>query len=179
MSPHKNNKSKNQFGLFLFFVIGLFMLQIGFAFTIHGDIGPQSNIIPCIDKPASPFLVGRIDSLVSNAKMTVATKVAPEGAFAPASRKILETEAAMAKIDTEEFTDNSGVKVRQISEERFFEYTVRHGDTLEKISRKLYGNGKMTQSLIRLNRITDDKSLQLGSSLLVPKTGILNSIEVL
>ena len=63
MNTHKTRtKTKNQFGLFMFFVIGLFMLQIAFAFTIHGDIGPQTNILPCIEKPASPILVGKIDS---------------------------------------------------------------------------------------------------------------------
>lgn len=180
MKTQKNNgKSRSQFGLFLFFVIGLFMLQIAFAFTIHGDIGPQTSVIPCIDKPASPFLVGRIDSLVSNAKLNVSKKVIPEGAFAPASRKMLRTDVAFAKIDTEVFSSNSEVKVREASEKRFFEYTIRSGDTLEKISRKLYGTSKMVQSLVRLNRITDEKGLQLGSALLVPKAGLLTSVKTL
>lgn len=180
MITHKNKgKSKNQFGLFLFFVVGLFMLQIAFAFTIHGDIGPQTDVIPCIDKPASPFLVGRIDSLVSNAKMSVSKKVAPEGAFAPASRELFDDNFSVARIDSENSEDLDKPVVRKISEERFFEYTIRSGDTLEKISRKLYGSGRMVQSLIRLNRIANEKSLQLGGALLVPRSGILDTIEVL
>ena len=86
-TPNNINKSKPQFGLFLFFVVGLFLLQIAFAFTIHGDIGPQTSFLPGIDKPASPILVGRIDSLVSNARAQAPTKVTPEGAFAPATKK--------------------------------------------------------------------------------------------
>lgn len=178
-TPKNRSKSKGQFGLFLFFVTGLFILQIAFAFTIHGDIGPQSDVIPCIDQPASPFLVGRIDSLVSDAKVNVSKKVMPEGAFSPASREIVEEKVTMVKIDVEESADSDKVVVRQGTEQRFYHYTIRHGDTLDKISRKLYGSSRMVQHLIRINRIVDDKSLQLGSSLLIPKSGILSSIQVL
>ena len=53
MNYQKNknkNKSKTQIGLFLFFLSGLFILQIVFSFTIHGDIGPRTDIIPGIEK---------------------------------------------------------------------------------------------------------------------------------
>ncbi len=180
MKTQKNKgKTKNQFGLFLFFVVGLFMLQIAFAFTIHGDIGPQTDLIPCIDKPASPFLVGRIDSLVSNSNLQVARKVVPEGAFAPASREIFEEKVSLARIDSENAQELEGIVVRRTSEGRFYEYTIRAGDNLEKISRKLYGSGRMVQALTRLNRIVDEKTLQLGASLLVPKNGVLDTIKVL
>ncbi|MDN5278649.1 MAG: hypothetical protein PWR01_2614 [Clostridiales bacterium] len=178
MTQKNKSKSKSQFGLFLFFVVGLFALQIAFAFTIHGDIGPQTDVIPCIDKPASPFLVGRIDSLVSNARTTIPTKVVPEGAFAPASRNMLDEATTFAKIETEVAGDSDTVKVRNTSESRFYEYRIRPGDTLEKISRKLYGSSRMIQPLIRLNRIKDEKSLQLGSALLIPKNGLLDTIKV-
>ncbi|MFZ5952299.1 MAG: LysM peptidoglycan-binding domain-containing protein [Candidatus Rifleibacteriota bacterium] len=173
----KTGKPKGQFGLFIFFVCGLFFLQIVFAFTIHGDIGPQNDIIPCIDKPASPFLVGRIDSLVSSSKLQVNRKVVPEGAFSPASREIIDERVVMIE-NTPSGADGQTV-VRKTDEERFYHYTIRSGDTLEKISRQLYGNGRMVQSIVRINRIADEKTLPLGGSLLVPRSGLLNSIKVL
>lgn len=175
----KAAKTKTQYGLFMFFVFGLFMLQIIFAFTIHGDIGPHSDAVPCIDKPASPFLVGRVDTLVSNAKMAVSKKVAPEGAFSPASREITDEKISLAHIAGESSQETQSLSVQKTEEERFYTYQIRPGDTLDKISRKLYGSGRMVQSLIRLNRIADDRSLRLGANLLVPRNGILDTVKVL
>jgi hypothetical protein len=177
----QTNKSgrKRQIGLFIFFVTGLFILQIAFAFTIHGDIGPQTDAVPFIDKPAPPFLVGRIDTLVSEKTASVPRKVVPNGVFAPATKKIQEPAFTMAHIATEDSHKEGQIIVRKISEERFYEYHIRKGDTLEKISRKLYGNSTMTQSLIRINRIKNEKTLQLGSALRIPRQGLLKTIKVL
>jgi hypothetical protein len=177
-APKAENKSKPQLGLFLFFVIGLFMLQIAFAFTIHGDIGPRTNILPGIDKPAPPFLVGRIDSLVSNAKKARPNIVAPEGAFAPAIRndKVARLFPS-AKIDTEIFVEDRSHTVRSSSDKRFFEYQIIPGDNLVSISKRLYGSTRMVQAITRLNRITNEKSLQPGAVLKVPGTGMLKSIH--
>lgn len=171
-------KSRTQFGLFLFFLSGLFLLQIAFAFTIHGDIGPHTSIIPGIEKPASPILVGRIDSLVSENRLRTPVKVAPEGAFAPASRDFAEKSQPLARIDTGNSKTPSENILREVEGGRFIEYTIQAGDTLDKISRKLYGNQNMVQSLVRLNRIKDERSLRLGASLKVPRNGLLESVKV-
>jgi len=130
-------------GLFLFFVVGLFMLQIAFAFTIHGDIG----------------------------------RPAPEGAFAPAARSIPPEPVAVAPkaaLDTQELARSPALRNVQIQEKgRYLEYTIEHGDTLDSISTKLYGNTRMTGAIVRLNRIRDEKALQLGERLLVPRTGLV------
>ncbi len=172
-------KSRTQFGLFLFFLGGLFLLQIAFAFTIHGDIGPHASVIPGIERPASPVLVGRIDSLVSENRLKTPIKVAPEGAFAPASRDFSEKMPTQAKIDTgrepaanSQKTDRT---IRETEDGRFVEYTIQAGDTLDRISRKLYGSHQMVQSIVRLNRITDERSLKLGASLKVPRTGLIET----
>lgn len=174
---HKK-KSKTQFGLFLFFLAGLFFLQIAFAFTIHGDIGPHTSVIPGIEKPASPILVGRIDSLVSEARLTTPVRVAPEGAFAPASRDFAEITRVPGKIITEAPVSHHGNSVKEVEGNRFVEYQVQSGDTLDKISRKLFGHSQMVQSLVRINRIKDERNLQMGSSLKVPRHGLLSSIKV-
>ncbi|MGM0600508.1 MAG: LysM peptidoglycan-binding domain-containing protein [Candidatus Rifleibacteriota bacterium] len=176
----QKGKTKTQFGLFLFFVVGLFALQIAFAFTLHGDIGPQTDAVPSIEKPVSPVLVGRIDSLVSNAQKTiVSNKVAPEGAFAPASKKMTSKVMSFARIDTEPDPEAGETVVRKTEKSRFYSYIIRRGDTLQKISRKLYGSRDMVQSLVRLNRIKNEKALQLGSSLYIPRAGLLKTIKVL
>ncbi|NCB39060.1 MAG: LysM domain-containing protein [Erysipelotrichia bacterium] len=178
MKNQKNtSKSKAQFGLFLFFLGGLFLLQIAFAFTIHGDIGPHTDLVPGIEKPASPVLVGRIDSLVSEARLKAPVKVAPEGAFAPASRDFAQNHLPVVKIDTEISADNKKTTVKDVEGERFAEYRIQSGDTLEKISRKLFGTSQMVNSLVRLNRIKDDRSLQMGAVLKVPRNRLLESVK--
>jgi len=175
----KPSRSKIQLGVFLFFLGGLFVLQIVFAFTIHGDIGPHSNVIPGIEKPASPILVGRIDSLISEARLTTPIRVAPEGAFAPASREFANSVIMSGKITTDQVLGNSRETVVKNNEnERFVEYNIQSGDTLDRISRKLYGNSQMIQSIVRINRIKDEKNLQLGSNIKVPRSGLLATVKI-
>ena len=172
------NKSKTQLGLFLFFLSGLFVLQIVFAFTIHGDIGPRTDIIPGIEKPASPKLIGKIDSIME--KDFRVSRVAPEGAFAPASRDLAENIHVAAHIDAKTTAmleeENNTLHTTEI--DRFAEYRIQKGDTLNKISRKLYGNVSMVQPLVRINRISSERALKLGSTLKVPRTGLVASIKV-
>ncbi|PKL42633.1 MAG: hypothetical protein CVV41_13875 [Candidatus Riflebacteria bacterium HGW-Riflebacteria-1] len=177
-SQTNTNKSRAQFGLFLFFLAGLFALQIAFAFTIHGDIGPHTNLVPGIEKPASPILVGRIDSLISSSRLTTPIKVAPEGAFAPATRDFSDNSFELARIDTEDSSAERSTSVRGSESERFVEYQVQSGDTLDKIARKLFGNAQMVQSIVRLNRITDERGLKLGSNIKVPRSGLLQTVKI-
>lgn len=183
MNIRKNvnkSKSKTQLGLFLFFLSGLFVLQIVFAFTIHGDIGPRNEIIPGIEKPASPVLIGKVDSLI-NQKSFKVSRVAPEGALAPASR-LSENEnlQVAARIDsqTTAMLEKENNTLHSASIDRFAEYRIQKGDTLQKISRKLYGNHNMVQPIVRLNRITNERSLKLGSTLKVPRSGLIASIKI-
>ncbi|MBU1105921.1 MAG: LysM peptidoglycan-binding domain-containing protein [Candidatus Riflebacteria bacterium] len=177
-SQTNTSKSRAQFGLFLFFLAGLFALQIAFAFTIHGDIGPQTNIVPGIEKPASPILVGRIDSLISNARLIAPAKVAPEGAFAPATRDFSDSKLELARIETEDSNADHSTEVIEADSERFVAYRVQSGDTLEKIARKLFGSSQMVQSLVRINRITDERCLRLGSTIKVPRSGLLQTVKI-
>ena len=173
----EKEKSKPQHSLFLFFLTGLFLLQIAFAFTIHGDIGPQADVVPGIERPASPVLEGQIDSIVNEANLRTVVKVAPEGAFAPASRDFSIAAIPNARIAAEASTGN-GVITVQLCGDRFVEYRIKSGDTLEKISKKLYGNSQFLQSLIRINRITDDRAIRQGDLLKAPKAGLLSSIKI-
>ncbi len=178
--PKNNNKSKTQISLFLFFLSGLFLLQIVFAFTTHGDIGPRTDIIPGIEKPASPVLIGKIDSLVDK-NYKVSSVVVPEGAFAPASRNYEPEEIQIsARIDaqTSEAQEAEKNTLHSTAIERFAEYRIQKGDTLQKISKKLYGNNNMVQPIVRINRITDERALNIGSTLKVPRTGLIDSIKI-
>ena len=171
-------RSRTQFGVFLFFLCGLFLLQIAFAFTIHGDIGPHTSVIPGIERPASPVLVGRIDSLVSEHRLKTPIKVAPEGAFAPATRDFSEKSMPLARIDTGTNKSNEENSLREVEGDRFVEYTIQAGDTLDKIARRLYGNHQMVQSLIRINRIKDERGLKLGANLKVPRAGLVEKTRI-
>ncbi len=173
-----DDKPKSQHSLFLFFLSGLFLLQIAFAFTIHGDIGPQTDALPGLERPASPVLVGRIDSLINEANIRTAVKVAPEGALAPATREYARNPIPSARIDTEiSRSEDAGITVLK-NTDRLVQYRIRPGDTLEKISKKLYGSNQQLQILIRLNRITDDRMLQQGALIKAPRAGLLSSVKV-
>lgn len=179
MKSQKNtDKSRTKFGLFLFFLAGLFALQIAFAFTIHGDIGPYTSIIPGIKRSVSPVLIGRIDSVISGVNIKAPVRVTPEAAFAPATRCFADKLGIQARIDTEVSTKRNIISVQNIDSERFAEYIIRDGDTLEKISRKLFGNARMVQSLVRINRITNDRALRLGGTIRVPRSGLLETVKI-
>lgn len=174
-----NRKFSARAAIFLFFVTALFLMQIAFAFTIHGDIGSNNSIIPIIDRPASPILVGKIDGVVSDSKTSVATRVAPEGAFAPAVKNLpIENIETIAKIDTEISTKPIVTAVIKKDGERFYDYEVQRGDTLEKISKRLFGNNNMIQPIVRINRIRNERGLRLGEIIKVPREGILRTVKI-
>jgi nucleoid-associated protein YgaU len=160
-----------QRGMFLLFVVGLFMLQIAFAFTIHGDIGPQSPLVPGQERAAPPVLVGRIDSLITPPTMQKPVHPLPEAALAPAARPTLFPKhgALTAKAATPAPTPGPDL---QDTGSHYLTYLVKPGDTLESISKKLFGSTRMVTSLVRLNRIQDERTLRLGQALRVPRTGL-------
>lgn len=179
MGRQKIQKIKRKTGLFLFFVAGLFLIQIAFAFTIHGDIGPQTQLIPGCNRPASPVLIGRIESLVTETRMQNAGRISPEGAFAPASKKLpSESTQSIARIDTRRSNEPIIAAVSEIEGDRYYKYEVQSGDTLERISRRLFGNSQMVGAIVRINRIRDEKALRLGQSIMVPRAGILETVKV-
>lgn len=178
---HEATRAAPQRGLFLFFVLGMFMLQIAFAFTIHGDIGPRTAVAPGADRPASPALVGRIDSLLTSARPSNPLHPAPVASVAPAqlvkpcsvAGKKAERAVVAASASTKAVrpvTRNTALK--PATGGRYFEYTITRGDTLDSISRKLYGSTQMVTAMVRLNRLTDDRSLRCGETLRVPRVGL-------
>ena len=82
------------------------------------------------------------------------------------------------KIVKSEWIEKEKNTLHSTNIDRFAEYRIQKGDTLQKISKKLYGNGNMVQPIVRLNRITDEKALKLGSTLKVPRSGLIASIKI-
>jgi nucleoid-associated protein YgaU len=167
----KNNSSNK--GVFLFFVVGLFMLQIIFAFTIHGDIGPQTPAIPEAQQTTNPVLIGRIDAVLG--RQTAVQKPvhpAPEAVMAPAIRPSIEPARMTVQASTPAQTPARKQPALKDAGTRYLEYTVVKGDTLDGISKKLYGNTRMVTALVRVNRLQDEKGLKIGNNLLVPRLGL-------
>jgi len=170
----KEGRGNKPPGLFLFFVFGLFLLQITFAFTIHGDIGPQTPVHPGINRPAPATLVGRIESLVSRPAVSapaaepVSQPLAaarPPAAVAPAPRQTLVQSGRNAAAG-----HHAGLQDPRSGP--YLEYTVRRGDTLDGISRRLFGSTRMVTALVRLNRLTSERRLQCGERLRIPRHGL-------
>ncbi|NLI77113.1 MAG: LysM peptidoglycan-binding domain-containing protein [Candidatus Riflebacteria bacterium] len=172
IAPHPHSRPAPQRGLFLFFVVGLFLLQIAFACTIHGDIGPQYPHPTGLERTAPEALIGHIDSLLTPTPRAV-PKPRPDAAPAAASRRLLEP-AASAMAGVQPPSPMKGPLAPETGS-RYAEYTIEKGDTLDSISRKLYGNTRMVVHLVRLNRIRDDKNLRRGDRLLLPRSGLLTA----
>ncbi|MFZ2960813.1 MAG: LysM peptidoglycan-binding domain-containing protein [Candidatus Ozemobacteraceae bacterium] len=186
-----HGRSSPRKGLFLFFVLGLFMLQIGFAFTTHGDIGPHGMAAPGLNRPASPALVGKIDSLISSTGgngtahptpvVALAQAVKPALTVSPLLSGVALVASAKARKDSTRVRGtamkyvSSGSSVSKLDERggRYLEYTIHRGDTLDTIARRLYGNPRMVTALIRLNRLTSDRNLRCGEKLRVPRSGLI------
>jgi nucleoid-associated protein YgaU len=166
--------------LFLFFVVGLFMLQIAFAFTIHGDIGPVAPGVPGLERPATPFLIGKIDSLVTQPVLRQPVRPSPNAILAPAMKPTLDPRAVEPRttgVAPRSQPSSGPLPSLQENGGRFLEYTVQRGDSLEGIARRFYGHSRMTAALIRLNRIADDRTLQCGDRLLLPRTGLKQKVN--
>ncbi len=173
IAPHAPSRPAQQRGLFLFFVVGLFLLQIAFACTIHGDIGPQYPHPSGLERTAPEALIGHIDSLLAPPAPRAVPKPRPDAAPAEASRHLLEP-AAGTMAGVQPPPPLRGPLAPEAGS-RFAEYTIGKGDTLDSISRKLYGNTRMVVHLVRLNRIRDDKNLRAGDRLLLPRAGLLTA----
>lgn len=158
----KRKTSSNK-GVFLFFVSGLFLLQIIFAFTIHGDIGPQYPTKSLNPPESSKLLLGKIETIVK------AKRIQPIEAIAPASKKIMENPIVPVEKAGNKLLDP---KLRE-SGGRFLEYVINRGDSLNSIAYKLYKDQKMITVLARVNRITNERSLRCGQVLRIPRQGLL------
>lgn len=180
-TPHVPSRPAPQRGLFLFFVVGLFLLQIAFAYTIHGDIGPQFPHPSGLERTAPEALMGHIDTLLAPTPTArTPLRPRPETAPAAASRKILDGPALTTAPAAGQPGPVQAPRLHDPAQEqagRFVFYTIGRGDTLESISRKLYGSGRMVVHLVRLNRIRDEKALQQGDRLLVPRAGLLRPLS--
>ena len=166
----KSKPASNK-GVFLFFVVGLFMLQIVFAFTIHGDIGPQTAIVPEIQQSATPLLMGKIDSIVSSsaAQSPKPSRPTPVAAMAPACKKVID---ALSGPASNAHSSTKKASALQDGGGHYMQYVINRGDTLDSISKKLYGSKKMVTALVRLNRLKNEKTLRCGDNLRVPRQGL-------
>lgn len=158
-------------GVFLFFVVGLFVLQIVFAFTIHGDIGPQSPLTPDIQQATPQMVIGKIDSIVNQPVVHQPPHPTPEAIMAPAVKTIIE-KPRTAGVSASISIPKKGPDLKEKGG-RYLEYTITQGDTLDSISKKLYGNKVMVTALVRLNRLKNEKALKCGTKLFVPRSGLL------
>ncbi|MBF0543663.1 MAG: LysM peptidoglycan-binding domain-containing protein [Candidatus Riflebacteria bacterium] len=153
----KKKKPEYGGGLFLVFVFLLFLLQVTFAFKIHGDIGPGKITDSGKDQLAPPVLIGKIDAILS-----------------------AQTSPQMEKLEPMASRDNKKelqIETGNDKTRHYLDYFIKSGDNLETISRKLYGNNKMVSALIRINRLTDIKNLRDGEILRVPKVGLIASAK--
>ncbi len=167
-------KKSSHKGLFLIFTMGLFFLQIAFAFTIHGDIGPQTQINPGVEPIAAPVLIGRIDSLITPPAVRQPVKPLPEGVLAPATPP---QPVAVIQKKAERPSTRSLPKKPLLDDKggRYFEYTIARGDTLQSISKSLFGSSRMIPAIVRLNRIKDERNLKCGTRLLIPRLNLANA----
>ena len=168
----RNGKRKTSHqGAFLFFVVGLFLLQVIFAFTIHGDIGPQIQTAPTSFSTSPQALLSRMETIIeTKAPERARIAVQPQAAPAPALK------ADFSEIESPESLIQHPKPSPSLRENggRYLEYVVNSGDSLHSISRKLYGKKDMVTVLTRINRIADERGLRTGQRLRVPRQGLIS-----
>ncbi len=174
-------------GLFLFFLMGLFLLQVVFAFTIHGDIGPRELNAGTGSRVAAPVLVGHIDAILNGRAPSGLRTVAvgghptPVPGLAPAKLDLTPPVATLVeKTPIQPTTTATQAGPHTFASatptgSRFHDYTVRPGDTLQSISRRFYGSTHMVVPLVRINRLQSERGLHVGQTLRLPRKGMKSS----
>lgn len=68
----------------------------------------------------------------------------------------------------EKYGNKRGPSMRKMPRPKFTHYVVRRGDTLSKISLKMYKNAKYWKEIQKANHIRDPKKLKVGQNLRMP-----------
>ena len=90
--------------------------------------------------------------------------------------KILDTQASTenkknttkVKKTTEKSTAATSVKKTNVSKYKYYKYTVKKGETLVSISRKVYGTQKLVQRIKTANTLNDQNQIYPGQKLIIP-----------
>ena len=90
--------------------------------------------------------------------------------------KILDTRASTenkknttkVKKTTEKSTAATSVKKTNVSKYKYYKYTVKKGETLVSISRKVYGTQKLVQRIKTANTLNDQNQIYPGQKLIIP-----------
>lgn len=90
--------------------------------------------------------------------------------------KTLDTEAQTSTHKKEQKTAQSTIKQKQKTKKansgqyKSYTYTVKSGETLVSISRKVYGTQKLVQRIKKANALSDENQIYPGQKLVIPGT---------
>ena len=81
---------------------------------------------------------------------------------------ILYQNTTKEKKTTEKSTAATSVKKTNVSKYKYYKYTVKKGETLVSISRKVYGTQKLVQRIKTANTLNDQNQIYPGQKLIIP-----------
>lgn len=193
-----HDSATKRHGLFLFFLIGLFVLQVIFAYTTHGDIGPREldagaevRTVPNalleqvstalaappapgsrpIARPFGPSFTVAPD-LTGPVPATSRATAGPDRMGAVTGFTVAPIGTAARLVRTPRAAAVAGRIDEKVGNARFYDYRIQAGDTLATISRRFYGTQGMVPLLVRLNRLQSERGLQIGQILRLPRRGL-------
>lgn len=93
----------------------------------------------------------------------------PEAVLGQNPETVLEQEAAVEEPPAKEAQpEEDEARVQETAAPTYQVYTVRKGDTLQEICRKVYGSDKYVQEICELNNIEDSDMILIGEKILLP-----------
>ncbi len=97
----------------------------------------------------------------------------PEDTYNESEKELEKLRETIEQLEHEIEDKEQKFKVAEADQDEFAKakeivYKVEAGDTLSSISKKFYGDSKYSKSLGKVNRISDHKTLQVGSYLIIP-----------
>ena len=119
---------------------------------------------------------GAVNTMGKGVKNQIQDKTSSEKEIKKVT-KILNTKAstvtkkrtkATTQLSAKQTQTTTAVKKVSSTKQRFYKYTVKKGETLVSISRKVYGTQKLIQKIKNANAISNENEIYPGQKLIIP-----------
>lgn len=130
--------------------------SINFQSVINGAVNTMGKGVKnqIEDKTSSKKVTKVLDTQASTAEKKKSTETSTHNRAKPTSKKQIKTTTAAKKVSSPKY--------------KFYKYTVKKGETLVSISRKVYGTQKLIQRIKNANAISNEDQIYPGQKLIIP-----------
>lgn len=113
---------------------------------------------------------GAVNTMGKGVKEQIQEKQEKKETSQKTETKILDTQSSTAKTEStkKEKKITTAAKKVTTSKYKYYKYTVKKGETLVSISRKVYGTQKLVQRIKNANGLADQNQIYPGQKLIIP-----------